>query len=91
MARTASQQVKVSAIDRMQISKLARLDGVTPSTWCYNVIQAALEAQKHRIPNAELNLTAAETAPETPVATRTPEAASSPPAPAAENGAMAYS
>ncbi|HJL43993.1 MAG TPA: hypothetical protein RMG48_21995 [Myxococcales bacterium LLY-WYZ-16_1] len=48
-ARTASQQVKVSERDRALIEQLARLDRVTPSTWCYHVIMEAVEAQKHRV------------------------------------------
>jgi len=49
MARTRSQQVKVSEYDRADIVALAELDGVTPSTWCYNAIMSVVEAQRDRL------------------------------------------
>ncbi|MGF1509551.1 MAG: hypothetical protein ACFB9M_08630 [Myxococcota bacterium] len=48
-ARTCSQQVKVSPRDRAAITALARLDGVTPSTWCYQAVMRAVEAERHRL------------------------------------------
>jgi hypothetical protein len=55
-ARTCSQQVKVSPLDREAIVALARLDGVTPSTWCYEAIMRAVESERHRLHNPELRL-----------------------------------
>jgi len=55
-ARNRSQQVKVSEQDRALIVALARLEGVTPSTWCYQVIMEAVAHQKDRLKNPTLRL-----------------------------------
>jgi len=55
-ARTCSQQVKVSLQDREAIAALARLECLTPSTWCYEAIMRAVEADRHRIEAPELRL-----------------------------------
>jgi len=55
-ARTRSQQVKVSETDRELIVALAQLDGLTPSSWCYQAIMRTVESQRHRLRNANLRL-----------------------------------
>ena len=55
-ARTCCQQVKVSIQDREAIAALARLDGLTPSTWCYEAVMRAVEANRHRIYEPDLRL-----------------------------------
>jgi hypothetical protein len=55
-ARTRSQQVKVSEYDREIIVALARLNGMTPSTWCYHAIMAAVATQQDRLRNPSLRL-----------------------------------
>lgn len=55
-ARTCSQQVKVSPEDRKAIVALARLERLTPSTWCYEAIMRAVEADRHRIRSADIRL-----------------------------------
>lgn len=55
-ARTCSQQVKVSAEDRERIAQLARREGLTPSSWCYRVIMAAVEAKRQELKKPEPDL-----------------------------------
>lgn len=56
MARTRCQQVKVSEHDRDLIVALAQLDGMTPSTWCYQAIMEAVATQRDRLKNPNLRL-----------------------------------